>query len=608
MPLKIPNYGDWEGDKRGGHHPPACTCYDCNEERRRLEASKEEEHRAAEYDRRVARTRTQSHTQGPGQQRSGRAQPPRPSSGRSPRRPSQRPPQPPSRTGRGRRRGPSPRLWLGFLVVVAGLVAAVFFINNPDILAPLQDATVAVLTPTEEPRTNTPVLTLTPKPKPTTSSIPTLGPGADQAQPRSQPVPPQPAEAAEPVAVSPTPGPTSVPSPEGQSSEAPPDTALPSPTPSATVLPSPTPSATVLPSPTPSATVLIPPAPVAAPTMPPTTAPSRTPVPVPHLRHLAEKQYMLELINEERDRLALPLLELGINNAAQLHAESALEHCFSSHWGVDGLKPYMRYSLAGGYQSNGENGSGLDYCYKASDGYRAIQDIEHRIRQMMDGWMSSPGHRRNILDRWHKRVNIGFAWDRYNLMGFQHFEGDYVEYDQAPSLEGAAFTLSGNSKNGALVAQDSSVGIAIYYDPPPQPLTRGQLSRTYCYTMGLPVAFVLEPLPGDWYYPSDETTTSHQPCPDPYKMSPEAAPPSSPAEAHRHWQQAHDTIFLPLEVTVPLIVASDWTVVGQRFSVTADISVVLDSHGPGIYTMILWGKLGGTTQIISEYSIFHETE
>ena len=57
----------------------------------------------------------------------------------------------------------------------------------------------------------------------------------------------------------------------------------------------------------------------------------------------------------------------------------------------------MRYSLAGGYQSNGENGSGSDYCIKASDGYRAIRSINAEIREAMEGWMDSPGHRRNIL-------------------------------------------------------------------------------------------------------------------------------------------------------------------------------------------------------------------
>lgn len=33
MPLKVPNYGEWDGELRNqrGYHPPACTCYRCNE-------------------------------------------------------------------------------------------------------------------------------------------------------------------------------------------------------------------------------------------------------------------------------------------------------------------------------------------------------------------------------------------------------------------------------------------------------------------------------------------------------------------------------------------------------------------------------------------------
>ena len=99
MPLKIQNYGDWEGDKRGGHHPPACTCYACNEERQRMEAYKEEEEwRVAEYDRRVVQTRTQG--QGRGQRHRSRQpnpsrQPPPKSSPKSSHRSSHR--SPPSR-------------------------------------------------------------------------------------------------------------------------------------------------------------------------------------------------------------------------------------------------------------------------------------------------------------------------------------------------------------------------------------------------------------------------------------------------------------------------------------------------------------------------------
>ena len=55
--MKIQNYGDWKGDKRGGHHPPACTCYRCNEQRRAEDAAQEEARRVAEYDRRVAESR-----------------------------------------------------------------------------------------------------------------------------------------------------------------------------------------------------------------------------------------------------------------------------------------------------------------------------------------------------------------------------------------------------------------------------------------------------------------------------------------------------------------------------------------------------------------------
>ena len=74
--------------------------------------------------------------------------------------------------------------------------------------------------------------------------------------------------------------------------------------------------------------------------------------------NLEEKRFMLNLINEERRKAGVPEVTLGSNRAAQLHAEASLAGCFSSHWGMDGLKPYMRYTLAGGQQSNGENLSG----------------------------------------------------------------------------------------------------------------------------------------------------------------------------------------------------------------------------------------------------------
>ena len=326
----------------------------------------------------------------------------------------------------------------------------------------------------------------------------------------------------------------------------------------------------------------------------------------PSQRHVEEKRYMLELINGERKKVGLNAVTLGNNVAAQLHADAALEGCFSSHWGLDGLKPYMRYSLAGGYQSNGENGSGLDYCIKASDGYNAARDIRSRIRQAMTGWMSSPGHRRNLLDPQHKRVNIGIAWDRYNTAMYQHFEGGYVEYNTLPSITDGVLSLSGRGSNGMWFDGNRDLGVQIYYDPPTQSLTPGQVARTYCYDNGRRVAALREPLSGGYFWTTHEFTTTHHPCPDPYDVPANAPPPGSPREAHRAWEQAYNAsqLLQPQPVTVPWVTATKWTASGTSFAVTADISEIIDRHGDGVYTLMLWGKIGGASVVISQYSIF----
>ena len=319
---------------------------------------------------------------------------------------------------------------------------------------------------------------------------------------------------------------------------------------------------------------------------------------------------MLDLINEERVKAGVPPVTLGDNIAAQLHAENSLANCFSGHWGVDGLKPYMRYSLAGGYQSNGENGSGSDYCIKASDRYRALGSIKSEIREMMDGLMSSPGHRRNILDRWHEKVNIGLAWDKYNMVAYQHFEGDYVDYDQLPEITGGILSLSGRGTNGLSFTDKDELGLQIYYDPPPHSLTRGQVSRTYCYDAGTRIAALLYPLTGGLSWTENEFTTAHSPCPDPYDVPADAPAPKSPWEAQSFWLEAYSASLslLPQFITVPWITASEWTARGTDFSVTADISRLLSEYGPGVYTVLLWGEMDGEDVPVSQYSIFHEAK
>ena len=320
---------------------------------------------------------------------------------------------------------------------------------------------------------------------------------------------------------------TPIPSPTPQPSPSPTPTPNPTPTP----IPTSTPKA---PTPTPTPTPTLRP-----PTATPTVTPTPTPVPNPELRHLEEKQYMLELINTAREKAGLGTVTLGDNIAAQLHAESSLENCFSAHWGADGLKPYMRYSLAGGYQSNAENWSGLGYCVRAADGYRANRSIKEEIREAMQSLMDSPGHRKNILNKWHKKVNIGLAWDRYNVVIAQHFEGDYVEYDSLPSLENGKLTLAGEAKNGAGFRSRDDLGVTVFFDPPPHSLTRGQLARTYCYSSGLRVAGLRERLTGGSFWATHEYTTTMPTCPDPYAVPASAPGPRSHNEALAFWREAY---------------------------------------------------------------------
>ena len=71
------------------------------------------------------------------------------------------------------------------------------------------------------------------------------------------------------------------------------------------------------------------------------------------------KTYMLNLINRERQKAGVPPVRAGTNQAAQIQVDNSIEHCFSAHWGLDGLDPDHRYSLADGYQGNAENVSGV---------------------------------------------------------------------------------------------------------------------------------------------------------------------------------------------------------------------------------------------------------
>ncbi len=300
----------------------------------------------------------------------------------------------------------------------------------------------------------------------------------------------------------------------------------------------------------------------------------------PSVRFLTEKQYMLGLINAERKKAGVPEVSLGDNIAAQIHAENSIRDCVSGHWGTDGLGPPMRYSLAGGYQSNGENVSGLDYCLTDEErpSYASISaqgGIQNELRQIMNGYMNSPGHKRNILNPWHRKVNLGVAWDTHQMWNVQQFEGDYADCSVPPTIEGTTLRVSCTAKE---VFPSNAFAQQIYYDPPSHALTRGQIARVYGYRSGNKVALLREQAGQGYYWPTNEAEVTHFTGCTPYDVDPTLPPPSSPDEAsslHNNaklCERSEETVMVPW-------ITGEKTIDGRSISLSHDIGPVLRKHG-----------------------------
>ena len=396
--------------------------------------------------------------------------------------------------------------------------------------------------------------------------------------------------------VTPTPSPTQTPTPTftPTATSTPSSTATPTATPTETPTPSitPTPTQTLTPTatPTPSSTP--------TPTATPTETPTPTPVPASGLSQSeleSAREYALALINQARTAAGLNEVTLDDNSAAQSHAEDMRTNCFLSHWGTDGLKPYMRYTLTDGEQYSAENAHGSIYCPPDPDRYRQ-QTITERLDQAMDGLMTSPGHRRNILNPYHRKVNIGIAVNHPNFWFVQLFVGNYVKYSTKPQFQNGILEMSGNVNSEVYLNRDT-LGVTLAYDRPPHPLTRGQLHNTSCGVNGQSIAALRRPLSGNAYYTSDTFTISGTRCQDPYDVPTDALAASSTHDRKPDFR-------FPYQHQGQWITATSWTVSNDTFSVSANVFNLIAQYGDGVYTIVLWGEIEGERTPISEYSIF----
>lgn len=106
---------------------------------------------------------------------------------------------------------------------------------------------------------------------------------------------------------------------------------------------------------------------------------------------------VLELVNEERVSRGLTPLTLSdeLSSVAQAHSADMAKRNYFSHNSPEGLTPFDRIKNAGiSYKSAGEN---------IAAGQKTPEDV-------VESWMNSDGHRKNILNSSYREMGIGIAY------------------------------------------------------------------------------------------------------------------------------------------------------------------------------------------------------
>ncbi len=109
----------------------------------------------------------------------------------------------------------------------------------------------------------------------------------------------------------------------------------------------------------------------------------------------AAESHVVDLANAARSMLGMGPLRCDplMTQAARLHSQDMCDQGYFDHTGRDGSQPWDRMQRAGvRFDSAGEN---------IAWGYGSPQSVH-------DGWMTSPGHRANLLGQW-GRIGVGLS-------------------------------------------------------------------------------------------------------------------------------------------------------------------------------------------------------
>jgi len=195
------------------------------------------------------------------------------------------------------------------------------------------------------------------------------------------------------------------------------------------------------------------------------------------------KEAMLKLINESRQSEGLKSVELDelASQVGDKHCQEMISEFYFSHWNSQGLKPYMRYSYAGGKDALMENLSLTEGGTYFNSKEKLINVLTAMHLRMFNEKPPYDGHRQAIIHPQHTHVGVGIAFSESQVRLAQEFIARYVEIKPLVSKAKAGDTV--NIVGRILKSKIYELaGISVFYEPTPANLTRDELNSRGSYS------------------------------------------------------------------------------------------------------------------------------
>jgi hypothetical protein len=193
------------------------------------------------------------------------------------------------------------------------------------------------------------------------------------------------------------------------------------------------------------------------------------------------KLIQLDIINKSRKKFKAGPVRLDIlaSRVANKMSKEAAENNFVSHWNLAGEKPYHRYAFAGGNDHVSENAFGewASYTYDKSFSHIA-EMMKNGHGTFMKERAPADGHKKNIIDKTHNWVGIGFFIIDNQFRYYEEFIDRYFEFENTPTQ------LKINEQGSITVKTDGNnflYYLIIYREKIPSGMKVSQLDRKGSY-------------------------------------------------------------------------------------------------------------------------------